>query len=118
MTIEHKIFPDGTQAWYKDGKLHCDDGPAWIDADGSRGWYNDGKLHRIDGPAWIDADGRQEWRKDGEFHCEDGPAWIGADGEQEWYLDGVRYSFADWLNKVKQTINSSEKNSVKRLMCR
>lgn len=44
--------PRGEQIWIKDGKLHRDDGPAFIDEFGSHTeWYKNGKPHRIDGPA-------------------------------------------------------------------
>ncbi len=38
-------------SWYKDDKLHREDGPAVIIFSGERIWYNHGKVHRIDGPA-------------------------------------------------------------------
>jgi hypothetical protein len=34
-------------------------------ADGYRGWYRDGKLHREDGPALEYADGRRVWYREG-----------------------------------------------------
>ncbi len=55
------IDPDGTQIWYKDGKLHGEDGPAYIHPDGTQRWYKDGELHREDGPAVIYPDGTQIW---------------------------------------------------------
>jgi len=44
-------------------------------------WLLDGKLHREDGPAWIEyyPDGQvraEWWRLDGLLHREDGPARI------------------------------------------
>ena len=45
------IGTDGTKCWYKDGKLHREDGPAVKWTNGSKFWYKDGKLHREDGPA-------------------------------------------------------------------
>ncbi len=35
--------PDGTQRWFKDGKLHREDGPAIIWPSGYQEWYKDGK---------------------------------------------------------------------------
>ena len=55
----------GRQAFYRDGKLHRDGGPAAIDADGSQAFYRDGKLHRDGGPAVIEADGYQAFYRDG-----------------------------------------------------
>jgi hypothetical protein len=46
---------------YKDGLLHCDDGPAITTAAGYKLWYRDGKLHRNDGPAYIGPCGIKEY---------------------------------------------------------
>jgi len=35
--------PDGTKAWYANGKLHRDDGPAVIRPDNTEEWYMHGK---------------------------------------------------------------------------
>ena len=51
----------GTKYWYKDGKFHREDGPAYIKPDGSQYWFANGKRHREDGPAIIYPDGTQEW---------------------------------------------------------
>ncbi len=59
---------DGTQRWYKDGKRHREDGPAYINPNGTQSWYKDGNLHREDGPAIIYTNGRQYWYKDGKLH--------------------------------------------------
>ena len=37
--------------WYKEDKLHREDGPAVELVRGQKEWYKEGKLHRIDGPA-------------------------------------------------------------------
>jgi len=52
---------DGSQYWLINGKLHREDGPAFIWEDGSQGWYINDNLHREDGPAVIWANDRQEW---------------------------------------------------------
>ncbi len=62
-----------------------------IDADGMQRWFKEGKLHREDGPAIIYPDGRQWWYKEGEWHREDGPAIIYPDGRQWWYKEGEKY---------------------------
>ena len=76
------IGANGRQEFYRDGKLHREDGPAVIYADGRQEFYRDGKLHREDGPAVIYANGRQEFYRDGKLHREDGPAVIDANGYQ------------------------------------
>jgi hypothetical protein len=37
--------------WYKDGKLHREDGPAIEWSFGTKEWWVAGKRHRLDGPA-------------------------------------------------------------------
>ncbi len=37
----------------KEGRIHCDDGPAEIYGDGTEIWYYHGVVHRDDGPAII-----------------------------------------------------------------
>jgi len=77
-------------AWYKNGELHRESGPAVIYPNGSQYWYKNGELHRESGPAIIWPNGYQAWYKNGQLHREDGPAMIFSDGTQEWYKNGVR----------------------------
>lgn len=47
-------FPSGMICYYKDGKLHREDGPAieyGIGKDQIRIWYLNGRKHRTDGPS-------------------------------------------------------------------
>ena len=60
------VWPDGSKAWYLNGKRHREDGPALEYADGSKSWYLNGKLHREDGPAIEWADGYKFWYLDGK----------------------------------------------------
>ena len=62
--------------WYRDDRLHREDGPAVELKSGVTEWYIDGKRHRIDGPA-VDfgmEGGYGEWYQNGLKHREDGPA--------------------------------------------
>jgi len=111
-----EIDENGTQKWYKDGKLHRGgDRPALITANGTQEWFKDGELHRDgDLPAviygrgfqfWmknggydqdedlpIDSVGAQHWYKNGKLHRDgDRPAVIFTDGTQLWYRNGKRY---------------------------
>jgi hypothetical protein len=54
-------YKNGEQEWWKNGKLHREDGPARIYQDGSQEWYLRGKRHRLNGPAVICEDGTEEW---------------------------------------------------------
>lgn len=40
-----------SEFWYRDGKLHREDGSAVDAKKGAEEWYRHGKLHRVDGPA-------------------------------------------------------------------
>lgn len=42
---------NGDLCYYKDGKLHREDGPAVEFSNGTKEWYLKGKLHRENGPA-------------------------------------------------------------------
>ena len=39
-----KLYADGAKHWYRDGKLHREDGPAIEYADGGKEWYLNGKF--------------------------------------------------------------------------
>lgn len=41
----------GTKRWYKEDKLHREDGPAVEYTNGDLDWLQEGQLHREDGPA-------------------------------------------------------------------
>ena len=62
-----------------------------VDSDGDKKWTLNGKLHRDDGPAYIDLDGHKEWWRHGKLHREDGPAVMYASGKSTYYLNHVRY---------------------------
>lgn len=47
--------------YYKEKKLHREDGPAVEYDNGDHEWWVNGKLHRLDGPAVEYADGGHEW---------------------------------------------------------
>lgn len=90
----------GTQRWYKNSKLHRDDGPAVIYRDGEQRWFKNGKLHRDDGPAVIRPDGERRWFKHGKNHREDGPAVTYHDGSVAWSLNNTICTFADFCNQL------------------
>jgi hypothetical protein len=88
--IECKVEKQGSgeiKRWYKNGKIHRDDGPAIITSNGAQHWYQNGELHKDDGPALICPYGSQHWYKHGLGHREDGPAVI-TDGYEEWKING------------------------------
>ena len=58
---EVEVYPTGTQAWWLNGKLHREEGPAIVCANGVQHWYLNGELHREEGPAVITPSGEQRW---------------------------------------------------------
>jgi hypothetical protein len=86
------IGKDGTRRWYRNGKLHREDGPAVEYADGVKIWFFCGELHCDDGPAYESANGHKEWWFLNKQHRIDGPAIVRADGREEWYIAGVKLS--------------------------
>lgn len=84
----YEVDTDGTKYWYKNGKLHREDGPAIERADGTKYWYQHGEYHREDGPAVEGADGTKYWYKNGEYHREDGPAVEYPNGTKNWFKNG------------------------------
>jgi hypothetical protein len=109
MTKRHRIdgpaveYPDGSKAWYVNGKCHRNDGPAIEYADGHKAWYVDGKLHRTDGPAVECADGSKAWYVDDKLHRTDGPAVERADGTKSWYVDDKRLTEKEFKALTKPT---------------
>ena len=101
--------------WYKNSKLHREDGPAielynghkewWLNdkrhringhaveyTNGQKSWFINGKLHRQDGPAMEYANGDKIWYKNGLLHREDGPAVERIDGTKMWFVNGILIS--------------------------
>jgi len=84
-----KIYSDGTKNWFRDGKLHREDGPAIECTDGEKRWYRDDKVHREDGPAVELTSGDKYWCRNDKVHREDGPAVELANGTKYWYYRGM-----------------------------
>ena len=74
--------------WYRNGKLHREDGPAFEWSGGTREWWLNGQLHREEGPAAERSDGTRYWWLNGQRHREEGPAIERSDGTREWYRNG------------------------------
>lgn len=109
----------------KNGVLHNPYGPAKIRKDGSYRWEINGKLHREDGPAFICPSGKdfrhqrdddgvpvgvepeiecpiEAWYTHGKKHNPKGPAVKWLDGRQEYWLDGEELKQEEWLLKTAQ----------------
>lgn len=79
----------GNKFWFKNDKIHREDGPAVEYANGYREWRLNGKKHRLDGPAVEWKNGDKHWYQNGLLHREDGPAVELANGKKEWFQNGV-----------------------------
>jgi hypothetical protein len=67
MTKPYMItLSNGGRAWYINGQLHREDGPAIERPDGTRAWFAHGQLHRSDSPAVEYPDGTCEWYINGQ----------------------------------------------------
>lgn len=82
----------GNIRWYRNGRLHREDGPAAEYISGLKEWYRAGILHKDDGPAreWID--GSRQWFSNGRCHRLDGPAIELFGGYKRWFYEGVEYT--------------------------
>ena len=88
--------------WYRNDKLHREDGPAVEWVDGSKFWMLDDKYYREDGPACEYADGYKSWFINGERHRVDGPAVEYPDGEKLWYLNGKGLTKEEFNRRMKK----------------
>jgi len=88
-------------AWFKNGKIHRTDGPAFELINGSKEWWLNGKHHRTDGPAIERADGSNSWWLNGVLHRTDGPAIECANGDKEWWLNDEELSEQEHRKRVR-----------------
>lgn len=101
-------LPDDIIYWLKDGKIHCEDGPAIETPNGTRYWLQNGKNHRDDGPAVEHPDGMKQWYQHGKLHRKNAPAVEYPDGSREWWLDGVRVSAVEVFDNLNYDEKSEE----------
>ena len=87
---------NGSKCWYRNGRLHREDGPALIFINGDKYWRHSGRWHIKDGHAVEYANGDKLYYLNGKRHRTDGPAIEYADGSKEYYLNGkelTKYEF-------------------------
>ena len=89
--------PKETKRYYKDNKLHREDGPAVEYPNGYKEYYINDKLHREDGPAVECANGDKFYYIDNKLHREDGPAVERANGDKFYYIGGTKYTREEYL---------------------
>lgn len=77
-------------------------------ANGYKAWYKNGQLHREGGPAIKEANGNKWWYKNGQLHREDGLAIDILNGGKAWYLNDKKYgdnndfTNESWIKFVKE----------------
>ncbi len=79
-------------------------------------WYKNGKLHREDGPAVERIDGTKVWYRKGKLHREDGPAIEYCKGNKEWWVNDKQYSEEDFFKKINSLNNKKQVNSIEKLV--
>lgn len=106
-------LPNGNIEWYKNNKLHREDGPAIEMINGSKEWFYNGQLHRLDGPAVEQNDGGKQWHVYGKLHRLDGPAVIFKNGNQEWWINNIQLSEEFYKEiMMKKNLNDKLKNNL------
>ncbi len=103
--MEYKVIVNknsSEEEWYYNGKLHRENGPAFIAHNGNKYWYQHGQLHREDGPAIECPDGAKFWYRNNQLHREDGPAYDVPPQNKQYYLNGTFYSEQAWKQALKE----------------
>jgi hypothetical protein len=59
--ITKLVISNQTKRWYKNGKLHKENGPAIEYPNGIKHWCRNGQTHRENGPAVVNSDGSKEY---------------------------------------------------------
>lgn len=90
----------GNKEWRFNGKLHRENGPAFVGYNGeSECWLINGLYHRENAPAIKDRDSKY-WYLNEKLHREDGPAIEYNDGYKEWWLDEIKYTEEEYNKEL------------------
>ncbi len=79
----------------KEGLLHSTTEPAFV-GDTHSVWYKNGRMHRDDGPAFVIDEKNCEWWVNGQLHREDGPAILSEACGNHWYIKGKELTEAEF----------------------
>ena len=104
----------GPKFWWLNRKNDIKEGSNLKNVTRKKFYYNkNGRLHREDGPAFISADGDKYWYIHGRLHRENGPAIERDDGHKEWYLNGKKYTEEEFNIKMnnKLTVTTDKHGS-------
>jgi hypothetical protein len=74
------------------------------DSDSTKAWYLNGNLRREDGPAEEYCTGNKYWCLKGKLHREDGPAIERSDGSKSWYLNGEDLTEEEFNERMSPTV--------------
>ena len=111
---------DGSICWYKHGKLHREDGPAYTIKDELRAtyqWFKDGELHRDGDEIAVFSQTSycmvKSYYKEGKLHRENGPAhiYMGTNIHSVYtyyYLNGKVISKIQWKKRTGKKLNIFE----------
>jgi hypothetical protein len=86
-----EVQPIKVKSWHEYIHEHPSFTGCLIDDNGDMAWYLNGKMHREDGPAIESPVGSKAWYKNGLRHRENGPAIEYGYGAREWWLNGKQY---------------------------
>ena len=75
---------------------------------GDKFWFKEGKRHRLDGPAFEPMTGNKFWYKEGKRHRLDGPAIEYSDGSKSWWIEGKQYTEEEWKRLSFAILNNLE----------
>jgi hypothetical protein len=109
------------EKWYKDGRVHREDGSAkvyYVEGNVSyEFYYKEGRVHRLDGPCYISYLGKggkskEWWSKDGVYHREDGPTYVryeedGSVVKIGFWLEGKWGDFWDFFDRSSEDVQKT-----------
>ena len=96
MSATFKWCKDKTRLAILDKQVFC------VNRFGDKAWYLNGKLHRENGPAVEYTIGDKYWYLNDKLHRENGPAVEYASGYKYWYLNGKIYSESAYWKEMKK----------------
>jgi hypothetical protein len=99
-------YPENT-TYYKNNKIHREDGPAIEWRNGNMHWLFNDRLHRTDGPAIELVETElgcivKKWSINGKYHREDGPAVEFGNGYKEWWIDGEKITEGEFNQRQQK----------------
>jgi len=78
---------------------------------GDKAWWLNGELHREDGPAVEYANGEKYWRQNSKLHRTDGPAVEYPNGHKEWWLEGDEVTEEDVMGKPESILTTDSEGN-------